>query len=92
MPNEVSGAPKAQRARKSKRIIREDTREHERQNFPKSWDEQRVQKVIAHYESLTGEEEAGEDEPAWNNDGITMVAVPNELVNKVRDLITREQK
>jgi hypothetical protein len=33
--------------------------------FPLGWDEQRVRRVLEHYESQTDEEAVAEDEAAW---------------------------
>jgi hypothetical protein len=57
------------------------------QRFPKGWDEERVRRVIEHYESLTEDEEAAEIEAALDDDKFCWIAVPNELINEVRRLI-----
>ena len=36
-----------------------------KQVFPPGWDEERVRKVIAHYENQTEDEEVAEDEAAF---------------------------
>ena len=36
--------------------------------FPPGWDEERVQRVIAHYEGQTDEEAAAEDEAVFENE------------------------
>lgn len=56
-------------------------------HFPPGWDEERVRRVLAHYESQTKEEALAEDEAAYEQRGQTMVEVPNALVPKVRRLI-----
>ena len=61
------------------------------QKFPAGWDEKRVREVIDHYESQTEDEQAQEIEDALANEGVTMIAVPKALVDKVRALIAREQ-
>jgi hypothetical protein len=62
-----------------------------KQKFPHGWDEKKVREVIAYYEAQTEDEEAEEIEAALKQEGITMVAVPNPLVDKVRALIARQQ-
>ncbi len=57
--------------------------------FPKGWNEERVQKVIGHYEALSEDEELSEDEAAYKDTNYTMMQVPKELVNSVRALIAR---
>ena len=62
------------------------------QRFPKGWDAARVRTVFEHHDSMTDEEIIEEDEAAWNQQGFTMMAIPNELVEQVRALIAAEQK
>jgi hypothetical protein len=61
-----------------------------KQKFPPGWDEQRVQEVLAHYENQTEDEQFAEIEAARDAEGITMMAVPTELVPEVRALIARK--
>ena len=60
-------------------------------NFPPGWDEERVRRVLAHYENQTEEEAVAEDEAAYEQDGQSMVEIPYELVPKVRNLIAQYQ-
>lgn len=60
-------------------------------NFPPGWDEERVHRVLAHYENQTEEEAVAEDEAAYEQDGQSMVEIPYELVPKVRNLIAQYQ-
>jgi len=62
-----------------------------KQELPRGWDEEKIRDVIDHYETQTEDEEAEEIEAALKQEGITMIAVPNPLVDKVRELIAREQ-
>ncbi len=57
--------------------------------FPPGWDEERVKRVLAHYESQTEEEALAEDEAAYETEGQTVMEVPTELVPKVRELIAK---
>ena len=61
------------------------------QKFPPGWDEQRVREALAHYENQTEDEQFAEIEAAREADGITMMAVPTELVPEVRALLARRQ-
>ena len=54
--------------------------------FPKGWDEERVKRVLDHYENMTEDEAVAEDEAAWEDASQTFVEVPNELVPAVREL------
>jgi hypothetical protein len=58
--------------------------------FPPGWDEQRVRRVLEHYESQTDEEAVAEDEAALAT--ATVMDVPTELVPKVRELIAKHKK
>lgn len=58
--------------------------------FPKGWDEQRVKRVLDHYENQTEEEAVAEDEAAWKDTSHTFIEVPNELVPAVRELIAKK--
>lgn len=58
--------------------------------YPKGWDEERVRRVLDHYEEQTEEEAVAEDEAAWENTSHTFIEVPNELLPKVRELIAKK--
>jgi len=64
----------------------------EKSKFPPGWDEERVRRVLAHYEEQTEEEAVAEDEAAFENPTQTFMEVPNELVPVVRELIAKRQK
>ncbi|MBM3240389.1 hypothetical protein FJZ31_29250 [Candidatus Poribacteria bacterium] len=57
--------------------------------FPPSWDEKRVQKVIAHYEQQTEAEAVAEDEAAFGDLSQTVIEIPKELVPAVRELLAK---
>jgi hypothetical protein len=59
--------------------------------FPPGWDEERVRKILAHYEEQTEEQAVAEDEAAFENPGQTVIEVPNALVPAVRELVARHQ-
>ena len=52
--------------------------------FPKGWDEERVYKVLAHYEKQT-------EEAAYEDRTQTTIDIPVELVPAVRELIAKHQ-
>ena len=58
-------------------------------NFPPGWDEERVQRVLRHYESQTEEEAVAEDEAAFEDTAHTVMEIPNELVPSVRELLAK---
>ncbi|HZF40566.1 MAG TPA: hypothetical protein VE715_17225 [Blastocatellia bacterium] len=59
--------------------------------FPTGWDEERVRRVLAHYEQQTEEEAVAEDEAAFEDHNETVMDVPLELVPVIRELIARHQ-
>ncbi|KKL55728.1 hypothetical protein LCGC14_2252510 [marine sediment metagenome] len=60
--------------------------------FPKGWDEERVRKVLAHYEEQTEEEAVAEDEAAYEDENQTFIKIPNELLPEVRELIAHRRR
>jgi hypothetical protein len=59
--------------------------------FPQDWNENRVRQVLEHYESQTDEEATAEDEAAFESRTDTLMAVPNDLVPAVRELIAKRR-
>jgi hypothetical protein len=55
--------------------------------LPPGWDEDRVRRVIAHYESQTEQQALAEDEAAFKHGRRTVVEVPAELMPVIRGLI-----
>ncbi len=49
--------------------------------FPADWDEQKVRRVLTHYEEQTEENALAEDEAVF----------PHSLVPKIREIITKRQ-
>jgi hypothetical protein len=61
-----------------------------RPKFPPGWDEARVREVLAHYEEQSQDEQFAEIEAAREAEGVTLMAVPTELVPEVRALLARK--
>ena len=59
--------------------------------FPLGWDEERVQKVLARYETQSEVETVAEDE-AFERPGQTVMGVPTELVPAIRELIAKHRR
>ena len=59
--------------------------------YPPGWDQQRVRKVLTHYEQQTEEEAAAEDEAAFKNPTQTVMEVPSRIVPAIRELIAKHQ-
>jgi hypothetical protein len=59
--------------------------------FPPGWDEQRVKRVLEHYEAQSEDEAVAEDEAAFEAQGQTVMEIPTELVPQVRELIARHK-
>ena len=60
--------------------------------FPPGWDEDRVRRVLAHYEEQTEDEAVAEDEAAQEDKTQTLMEVPTELVPAVRQLIAKRKR
>jgi type II secretory pathway component PulC len=63
-----------------------------RSKFPEGWDEARVRGVLEHYESQDEAQAVAEDEAAAEQNGQTLMEVPNDLVPAVRELIAKGRK
>jgi len=61
-------------------------------NFPKGWDNERVQRLIAHYEQQSEDEAEAEDEAVYEDQSQTTMEVPKELVPAVRELLAKHTK
>ncbi len=48
--------------------------------FPPGWNEERVRRVITHYEEQTEEEALAEDEAAYEDQTHTFMEIPGDLV------------
>lgn len=62
------------------------------QRYPTGWDEERVRKLLLHYESQTEDEAVAEDEAAFRRRGQTVMVVPTQLVSTITKMIEREGK
>lgn len=57
-------------------------------HFPAGWDADRVQRLIDHYDGLSDDELAAEDEAATEDrTGHTVITVPSELLPAIRQLL-----
>ena len=59
--------------------------------YPTGWDEERVRRVLEHYETQSDEEAVAEDEAAYEATTHTAMNVPVELVPTVRELIAKRR-
>jgi hypothetical protein len=57
--------------------------------FPEGWDEQRVRRVLAHYEAQTEAQATAEDEAAWADRTETFIEVPVKLLPTIRALLAK---
>ncbi len=62
-----------------------------RTGFPEGWSEERVRKLLEHYETQSDEEAVAEDEVAYESTTHTAMEVPVDLVPKVRELIAKRR-
>ena len=60
--------------------------------FPKGWDNERVKRVISHYENQTEDEAMAEDEKAYEDIDHSMLEVPIQLLPQIRELIYKFEK
>ena len=59
--------------------------------FPPGWDEERVRRLLEHYESESDEEALAEDEAAFESTAHTIMEVPVDIVPAVRELIAKRR-
>ena len=60
-------------------------------SFPPGWDEERVRRVLEHYEAQSDEAAVAEDEAAYESTTHTTMEVPVDLVPAVRELIAKRR-
>ena len=59
--------------------------------YPVGWDEERVRRVLEHYEAQSDEEAVAEDEGAYEATTHSAMEVPVDLVPVVRELIAKRR-
>ena len=59
--------------------------------LPKGWDNERIHRVLTHYETQSEDEAVLEDEEMLDQSGFTLMEIPTDLVPAVRDLIARRR-
>ena len=60
-------------------------------NFPEGWDEERVRRVLEHYENQSDEQAVAEDEAAYESTTHTAMEIPVDLVPQVRELLAKRR-
>ena len=60
-----------------------------KKEFPIGWDEERVKRVLLHYEQQSEEEAIAEDEAGFEDSAQAIVNVPHDLLPAVRELIAK---
>lgn len=61
----------------------------EKSGFPSGGDEDRVKRVLSHYESQSEEEAVAEDELAWEDSSQTFMEIPNDLIPAIREMLAK---
>ncbi len=61
------------------------------EQFPRGWDDERVKKVLTHYEEQTEDEAVSEDEAVFEDWTHTLMEVPTALVPVIRKLLSEYQ-
>jgi hypothetical protein len=59
--------------------------------FPEGWDDERVRRVLEHYDAQSDEEAVAEDEAAYESTTHTAMEIPVELVPEVRELLAKKR-
>jgi hypothetical protein len=59
------------------------------EELPKGWDSDKVRRVLDHYEKQTEDDAAKEDDESFEDRTQTVMQVPVDLVQAVRELIAR---
>jgi hypothetical protein len=59
--------------------------------LPAGWNEEKVQRVLAHYDGQTDDEAVAEDR-AGVEGSATVVEVPHDLLPQVRELIAKRRR
>ena len=59
--------------------------------YPVGWNEERVHRVLEHYQTQSDEEAVAEDEAAYDATTHTAMDVPVELLPAVRELIAKRR-
>jgi hypothetical protein len=62
-----------------------------KKQFLPGWDEERVRRVITHYEEQTEEEAVAEDEAAFEDETQVSMMIPVELIPAVWELVAKHQ-
>jgi hypothetical protein len=58
-------------------------------NFPRGWDEERVRRLLEHYNKQSDQEAVAEDEAAHESTTHTSMEIPVDLVPQVRELLAK---
>lgn len=58
--------------------------------YPSGWNEERVRKLLLHYETQTEDEAVAEDEAAFRRRDQTVMVVPKHLVPTITGMIAKE--
>jgi hypothetical protein len=59
--------------------------------FPPGWNEERVRRVLEHYDQQSDDQAVAEDEAAYESTTHTTMEVPVELVPAVRELLAKRR-
>lgn len=57
--------------------------------FPEGWDEDRIQRVLSHYEKQSDDEAVAEDETAFEDQTQTVMEISTDLAPPVRELLAK---
>ena len=57
--------------------------------YPPGWNQDRVKRLLEHYEQQTEEEAIAEDEASFEDKDCSYIEIPNKLIPSVRELIAK---
>jgi hypothetical protein len=60
--------------------------------YPRGWDEERVRRVLEHYQAQSDDEAVAEDEAALDDEGLAVMEVPKDLVPAIRELLAKRAR
>lgn len=60
--------------------------------YPKGWSQERVAKVIAHYDKQSDDDGIAEAQAAWENSRMQVMVIPSGLVRQVEALIRQHRE
>jgi hypothetical protein len=77
--------------RKKPIVVADGEPEMREEKIPGGWDEEGLRQILAHYDGQTEDEQFAEIEASQGAEGISMMALPTDLLPKLRVILARKQ-